>query len=794
MKDQKTNNVKKGRLLKKTAGMFLSGLMAVSPLVSSLPMTTITAKAASTEFETVTDANLAKGTIYNTENLPKLNTNAKTKYWFAGNAFYGLARSGREFGESYSNNTWLLEDTDAMWDGNYLYSTWGSASATSDCYTVWGATDNQEKSGSYYYQKILTYGERLWNTYKSQWFNSAEIEANNEYRTYEKYIAGATTSGSNYNYWLGAATAANLAANNYTITEVKKWYETGNTDTTKYLTLSASAAATTLDNTADGKIKGAGISSSSLSVKASNIYTIEGAHLYAPSYNEFTQNESVYKAIISNVYNDYKAVSSKSGLDYIRTSGGTTTEAIDGTHVYDRTRTDLWSRSFSGLHVGSTNFGAWGVGCGGNLYSGGSLTSSGAVAPAFNLDLSKVVMARSAKVGTSVTANSSLASYNPGDLNSASDVKFVLENSGLKLTADINGKALNNVVPGQTYTINYSGATTSAVNDKGIGGRAISGTKLFISAAIYNSDDEMVYYGPLASVSAASGAVDITIPEDLNGDSAYKLAIFEEQISGTYNISTPSGKTITVIILEATPYGSTPNDITSDPSGYTSSIWTWSGDAASVTLSRPNDASSYITISTITVVLAAKVSISDAKYATFCDNVARNFSGSGISVYTAASDGSKVVLSEIADGIVPENTGVVLYSDTKKTNVSIPATAASGSGDYTSNEMVGINVTTNVAADGGSGKTNYILSNEASGVGFYKATDSGANLGAHKAYLSTTNAASARDFLGFEENTTAIESITNSKEVKGEYFNLNGQRVAQPTKGLYIVNGKKVIK
>ncbi len=552
MKDQKKINVGKRRLLHKAAGLLLSGLLSAAYVVSSLPMTAITARAASTSFEKVTDAGLSTGTIYNVDNLPQLNSNAGTKYWFAGNAFYGLARSGREFGESYSNNTWLLEDTDAMWDGTYLYSTWGSASATTDCFTVWSATDNQASSGSYYYQKILTYGERLWNAYKSQWFNSTEqaavgtatvTTANNEYRTYEKYLAGTTTSGSTYNYWLGAATAANIGANNYSITEVKKWYETGNTDTTKYLALNTAANATTLDNTADSKIGGTGISSSSLSVKASNIYTIEGAHLYAPSYNEFTQNESVYKAIISNVYNDYKAISSTNNV--VRTAGGTTTEGIGSTHVYDRTRTDLWSRSFSGLHVVNTYFNAWGVSRDGGLYSGSDLTGSGAVAPAFNLDLSKVVMARSAQAGTAVTANSSLASYNPGDLNSATDVKFVLENSGLSLTTDINGKGLNNVVPGQTYTISYSGATTAPVNNTGIGSRAITGTKLFISAAIFNSDDEIVYYGPLASVSDASGEVDITIPEDLDGDTAYKLAVFEEQISGTYNISTPGGNTIT---------------------------------------------------------------------------------------------------------------------------------------------------------------------------------------------------------------------------------------------------------
>ena len=39
---------------------------------------------------------------------------------------------------------------------------------------------------------------------------------------------------------------------------------------------------------------------------------------------------------------------------------------------------------------------------------------------------------------------------------------------------------------------------------------------------------------------------------------------------------------------------------------------------------------------------------------------------------------------------------------------------------------------------------------------------------------------------------TGIETV-KAGETKGEFFNLAGQRVAQPTKGLYIVNGKKAI-
>ena len=190
------------------------------------------------------------------------------------------------------------------------------------------------------------------------------------------------------------------------------------------------------------------------------------------------------------------------------------------------------------------------------------------------------------------------------------------------------------------------------------------------------------------------------------------------------------------------------------------------------------------------------VSISSAKYATFSDHLARNFSGKGITVYTAKSDGTKVNLTEVVDGIVPANKGVVLYSASVLNNIAIPV-ATTDPSNYNDeyNELVGINVRTLVAKTA-STKTNYILSNETSGVGFYLAADDGgAYLPAHRAYLST-GAAASRSFLGFDDETTGIESIDVSTEdtnVAREYYNLNGQRVTTPTKGLYIVNGKKVI-
>ena len=92
--------------------------------------------------------------------------------------------------------------------------------------------------------------------------------------------------------------------------------------------------------------------------------------------------------------------------------------------------------------------------------------------------------------------------------------------------------------------------------------------------------------------------------------------------------------------------------------------------------------------------------------------------------------------------------------------------------------------------------TAYIFAQpEGKELGFYIADlNAGADLPAHKAFLAVPKGADAREFIGFEDMTTAIsEELRMKGEEFAPVYNLNGQRVAQPTKGLYIVNGKKVV-
>lgn len=185
------------------------------------------------------------------------------------------------------------------------------------------------------------------------------------------------------------------------------------------------------------------------------------------------------------------------------------------------------------------------------------------------------------------------------------------------------------------------------------------------------------------------------------------------------------------------------------------------------------------------------VTISSAKYATLCSDKALDFSGTAITAYTATDGATKVTLNEITSGKVPANTPVVLHNaDANGTPINVPVIASA--------DAVGDNDLAVVTDEEGKvGVANMFVLSKPAGkeVGFYPwEVDVILNKG--KVYLQGKASYGSRSFLGFDDETTGIEAVdvnTESANVAREYYNLNGQRVANPSKGLYIVNGKKVI-
>lgn len=200
---------------------------------------------------------------------------------------------------------------------------------------------------------------------------------------------------------------------------------------------------------------------------------------------------------------------------------------------------------------------------------------------------------------------------------------------------------------------------------------------------------------------------------------------------------------------------------------------------------------------TITTDAVMNVTISEAGYATYSNTGAYKVSGENVKTYVVTGTTTKLQMQQLADGfVIPGGTGVVLEGTG---NVTItPRALTEDIGTIETNYLIGSgNYTYNISGKypDDSSYTAYILAKKDKGVGFYLFDDSAGNdIPAHKAFLAVpgTNAA---PFFGFADaETTGINSLTPTlSEGEGVYYTLDGRRVENPTKGLYIVNGKKVL-
>ena len=115
------------------------------------------------------------------------------------------------------------------------------------------------------------------------------------------------------------------------------------------------------------------------------------------------------------------------------------------------------------------------------------------------------------------------------------------------------------------------------------------------------------------------------------------------------------------------------------------------------------------------------------------------------------------------------------------------------------NLMKAIDATTAASALGQStadGTTNFIFTKVGDKVGFFKVNGNGSWVNAGTAYLQVSNdqiPAQAPDYISIDGETTGVANVNAAAVVKNQYYTLDGRHVTQPTKGLYIVNGKKVI-
>lgn len=187
----------------------------------------------------------------------------------------------------------------------------------------------------------------------------------------------------------------------------------------------------------------------------------------------------------------------------------------------------------------------------------------------------------------------------------------------------------------------------------------------------------------------------------------------------------------------------------------------------------------------IKVTPSITATVGTAGYATFCTTATCKVP-SGLTAYTAAYNATsgKVDLTEVADGIIPANNGVILKGEAKEYTME---TATSEATTLAGNELVG------VTADYTLTGKDYILVNDGGVVKFGKATV-GTTLAAGKVYLPIENPNAAKIISMDFDGTTGINAVETASDKDDAYYTLSGVKTLKPTKGmLYIHNGKKYI-
>ena len=176
--------------------------------------------------------------------------------------------------------------------------------------------------------------------------------------------------------------------------------------------------------------------------------------------------------------------------------------------------------------------------------------------------------------------------------------------------------------------------------------------------------------------------------------------------------------------------------------------------------------------------------ITTADYATFVPTKKVAVPDEVKAYYVNEIKNGKAQMKEVT--VIPANTPVIIYkevdTDTRVFFAPTDDDASKVEGNllnYSDAETV---------ADG----TQYILAKEGEEVGFFRAAVE-STIAARKAYLVSPVGANFLSF-SFDGEATGIEKVENAAvNANGTMFNLAGQRVAQPTRVLYIVNGKKVV-
>ena len=156
---------------------------------------------------------------------------------------------------------------------------------------------------------------------------------------------------------------------------------------------------------------------------------------------------------------------------------------------------------------------------------------------------------------------------------------------------------------------------------------------------------------------------------------------------------------------------------------------------------------------------------------------------------------STISVVGISGNIVPAATGVLLVGNKGET---FTLTGACGQAPtIIDNELVAVTESKHIPATDGD-YTNFMMK----GGKFIKIANDNASMPANRAYLplltTAISGSNAKEIMLYwdDEETTGIErmrNVENERMRNGNIYNLNGQKLLAPQKGINIINGRKVI-
>ena len=317
---------------------------------------------------------------------------------------------------------------------------------------------------------------------------------------------------------------------------------------------------------------------------------------------------------------------------------------------------------------------------------------------------------------------------------------------------------------------------------------------------------------------AASGVAGLTMTlsdgsynrfSSLNG--VYNLAYnpAAANTNSTITLTAPTGYVITGYsvqtgVYQAATYTLTASDGTSVTPANLGSTYTplevsgLSATSTAITVTT-TDASKWLSLANFTVSLAKTLPLNvvgDKSYATLYLPFDVTTTGATKAYYAAKVNNGSVQLTETSgEGTeIPANTAVVLVNENGEASATLNMTTGLTSVvSESANLLKGTLVP--MSLDLGDATSYYSLGNYNSVIGFYKFEGGTITLGANKAYLEVPASGDVKGFtFDFDDDATSINEELRMKNEESSIFNLAGQRISKPLKGISIVNGKKVLR